>query len=199
MRHVIQLSRPAPIVADSLSEAVEFVYNTFIVDLKTDRNPLASKLPAMSAVKSAYVSERIRPGKHLAEHSTVESQSFDTRLDFAVLNGRAVQLTQTWSMQRRDQRELLEDIKAWAWTIRQLREHGGNLRIPSGHSVSIRPDVDIEVVYIPQEPGKETKTFDEAMHTFSVVRANTVPMNEARQVSHRAKQLLIAANVMLDI
>ena len=70
------------------------------------------------------------------------------RVDFAVTNGRVVQLAHTWSFQVADQADLAEHVKAWGWTIRDARDYGGALLSPDTADLKVDKGVDVEVVYV---------------------------------------------------
>ena len=102
----------------------------------------------MSRARSAYADGGLRRNVEFIEKAPVSTNHFHDQFDFVVANGRAVQLAQAWSFQLPDQDELIRDIKAWAWTVLDIRREGGSVtQLP--REVTIPHDVDVAAIYIP--------------------------------------------------
>ena len=115
-------------------------------------------------------------------------------MDFAVTNGRVVQLTHTWSFQVADQDELAEQVKAWGWTIRDAREYGGTLLAPDATELEVGKGVDVEVVYVQPKRGERSPAWDDALHVFQALNARYVPLEKADEVGRKAHELLASGS-----
>lgn len=197
-RNVVQLSRPAPLVAEDLEHAVSMVFDGLVVDPEHRRFPFASKQPVLAAARQAYLGGGIRKGIHIAERKVVKGKHHRQRFDFLVMNGQAVQLTQTWSFQRPDQQQLAEDVKAWAWSVQELREGGGVVDLATETMVRVPPDVEILAVYMPPL-SSSAGVLDEAMSAFEDISVEPVTINDVGQIGRRAKELLVNSGVQLEL
>lgn len=124
-RNVIQLSPPAVIVAESVNEALDMLFEQFVVDPEHRRYSFKRKHAALAAIRHSYRDAGLRIGKDFDEGAKVKGQHHNERFDFVVANGQAVQLAQTWSFQQPNQEELAERVKAWAFTVEDVRDNGG--------------------------------------------------------------------------
>ena len=113
-QNVVQLSPPTPMVADSADDAMDRVFELMVVDPALRKYRFQKKHAALAAVRSAYAHRSLRKGTDLRERVLLQTAHHSGRFDFAVTNGRALQLTQTWSFQVPDQEALAEQVKAWA-------------------------------------------------------------------------------------
>ena len=126
-RNVVQLSRPTPMVAASADEAMDRIFDDLVVDPARRRHPFQKKHAALAAVRAAYRAHSVEKTKNLRERVSLQTDHHRERFDFAVTNGKVVQLTHTWSFQLPDQEQLAEQVKAWGWTVRDVR--GGVARL----------------------------------------------------------------------
>src|SRR5215217_1471012 len=95
-QNVVQLSQPTPMAAASAEEALEKVLQELIVDSARERRGTQSKHTALAAVRRSYRENHIGK-KNVQERATLETQhNHRERVDFAVTNGRVVQLAHTW-------------------------------------------------------------------------------------------------------
>jgi Protein of unknown function (DUF3037) len=152
-RNIVQLSPPAPIVAETAAEALDEVFAQLIVDPEPHRGGENTKHPALAAVRRAYREAGLAKNRQLYERVVVHAGDHRERLDFAVANGRVVQLTQTWSFRVVDQDALAESVRAWGWTIRAVKDGGGTISIGE-RELEVPSDVDLEVVVIPPPRGR---------------------------------------------
>jgi hypothetical protein len=191
-RNVVQLTPPTPMVASSAEEALEQVFEELVVDPARARRGTRNKHSALAAVRAAY-KENLIGKENLREHVTLETRhEHRERVDFAVANGRVVQLTHTWSFQVANQHELAEQIKAWGWTLRDAREAGGKLLLPEATDLEVDAGVDIEVVYIRPKRGQRSPAWKDARHVFKTLSAHHVPIEKANEVGKTAHELLAA-------
>jgi len=188
--NVVQLSPPTPMVASDSEEALERVFEELIVDPTRARKGTQNKHTALAAVRRSYRENHI--GKeNLQERVTLETRHHHKeKVDFAVTNGRVVQLTHTWSFQVADQEELAEQIKAWGWTIRDAQDHGGTLRIPNSSVLEVDKGVDVEVVYVQPSSGERAPAWGDALSVFQTLNAHYIPLEAADQVGQKAYKLL---------
>ena len=188
-RNVVQLSSPTPMVALNAEEALDRVFEELIVDPAQIRKGTQNKHTALAAVRRSYRDNHIEK-ENLRERVTLETQHHHReKVDFAVTNGRVVQLTHTWSFQVANQEELAEQIKAWGWTIRDAREHGGMLLAHDETTFEVDEGVDVEVVYVRPE-AEVAPAWDDAQSVFHALDAHFVPVEDADQVGRKAHELL---------
>lgn len=192
-RNVVQLTPPTPMAASSAEEALEQVFEELVVDPARARRGTRNKHSVLAAVRAAY-KENLVGKENLREHVTLETRhEHRERVDFAVANGRVVQLTHTWSFQVANQHELAEQIKAWGWTLRDARESGGKLLLPEGTDLEVDVGVDVEVVYIKPKRGQRSPAWKDAQHVFKKLEARRVPIEKADEVGRKAYELLAAS------
>jgi hypothetical protein len=188
-RNVVQLSPPAVIVADDIDEAFDVLMPQFIVEPEARRFRFKKKHPAVAAVRRAYAKAGLRQQKDFEEGASVKGQYHKERFDFIVANGRAVQLAQTWSFQIPNQEELAEQVKAWSWTVKDVRQHGGTAETAMRH-ITVPADVDIQVVYVPPALDGPRTALDEALAAFKDNRVHPVESDQADSVGKEALRLV---------
>lgn len=191
-RNIVQLSPPAPLVADSAEQALDKVFDLMIVDPGHRRYPFRKKNEVLAALRRAYREQSILKGHALSEQVILSTSRHRQRLDFAVANGQVVQLAHSWSFQVPDQETLSEHIKSWGWTVRDARETGGSV-MAGERSFEVGSEVAVEVAYIPPAEGQSSPAMDEAMSVFAALEIDPVPVERADQVATRAHHLLHAA------
>lgn len=189
-QNIVQLSPPAPMVAESAEEALDRVFELMVLDPAKREYRFKKKHTALAAVRAAYKEFAVKKGTDLRERVTLLTPHHSERFDFAVTNGRALQLTQTWSFQVPDQATLAEQVKAWGWTVQDARASGGEVRTADGSKFDVAQDVDVEVVYVPAEPGRPAPAFEDASNVFEELGIVALPLGEAPKVGERARALL---------
>lgn len=198
LRHVVQLSPPAPVVADSVDQALDRVFEELIVDPARARFPFQKKHAALAALRQAYSRVSITKRANLREGVGLETDRFETVCDFAVSNGAVVQLAQAWSFQIPDQPGLAQQVKAWGWTVREVRERGGRVRTPDGAVLQVPADADVRVVYVAPGPDREAPALREARAVFAELDVVAVPVAAAAGVAVAARERLVQAGVRLE-
>lgn len=187
--NLIQLSPPAPIKSDSLDAAMDIVFSELIVDPDRVRSQFKQKVVASAAVRRAYQEYALRKGRDFIEQIDVRGRHHEERFDFAVANGRVVQLAQTFSFQRPDKQRLAEEIKAWAFTVEDIKR-GGAKAVKEARASDVASDVAIAVVFVPPVHGDDDPTLREALSAFEQVGAMACPDTDARRVGMAAHDLL---------
>ncbi|MDQ6945670.1 MAG: DUF3037 domain-containing protein [Actinomycetota bacterium] len=192
-RNVVQLSRPTPMVAASADEAMDRIFDDLVVDPARRRHSFQKKHAALAAVRAAYRAHSVEKTKNLRERVSLQTDHHRERFDFAVTNGKVVQLTHTWSFQVPDQEQLAEQVKAWGWTVRDVRRGGGQIGASTGETWDVAPNVDIEVVYVPPVFEERAPSLRDALAVFTDVGAQFHPIDGADLVAVRAHELLVEA------
>ncbi len=188
-RNVVQLSQPTPIIADDVNDAFVILFEQFILEPETRRYSFQKKHSALAAVRRAYSASGLLRGLDFDEAAVVKGAFHSERFDFTVLNGRVVQLVQAWSFQVPAQEELLEKIKAWAWTVADIRRHGGEAQV-SDRAIAVPETVDVSAVYVPPVVGAQSKALDEALSAFREIRVEPLSLSDVSNVALRARALL---------
>jgi hypothetical protein len=191
MQNVVQLTEPTPLVAESAEAALDTLFTEFIVDPAAQRFRFQKKHRAVASTRRAYRDHEV-PEDAILEPAPVTAGPYDGRFDFAVSNGSVVQLVQCWSFQLPNQAELAEQVKAWAWVVRELRDRGGamrygerDVRVPEGEAV------EIAAVFIPPFEGQEdTSAFEEARAAFDETSVRQLTPDEADEVGRSAADRL---------
>jgi hypothetical protein len=194
-QNIVQLSPPTPMAAASADDAMDRIFELMILDPASREYRFQKKHAALAAVRSAYAERAIRKGVDLRERVQLLTQHHSGRFDFAVTNGHALQLTQTFSFQVPDQEALAEQVKAWGWTIRDARESGGEITTSEGKTFEVQKDVDVEVVYVPPLADHPAPALADARSVFEALSITSYPLGDASAVATRAHDLLVAAGV----
>jgi hypothetical protein len=191
-RNVVQLSPPAPLVADDAEQALDLLFEQMIIDPVTQpRHLIVTKHRIMSAIRKSYQAANVdvslmqpKVELHVGEH--VHAQ-----IDFAIGNGSTVQLAQGWSFQRTELQELSTQVKAWGYALLRLRD-GEQARViaSDGHLSTISQDVDLEVVIAPPITSEQRSAYDEAEQVFTELDVRLLELNDADAVGRRASELL---------
>jgi len=189
-RNIVQLSSPTPMVAKNAEEALERVFEELIVDPTQARKGAQNKHTALAAVRRSYRSNRVKK-ENLQEHVTLRTRHHHReKVDFAVTNGRVVQLTHTWSFQVANQNDLAEQVKAWGWTIRDAREYGGEILSSNERALEVEKGVDVRVVYVQPRPEDRAPAWEDALNVFEALGVPYISLDNAHEVGQRAHELL---------
>ena len=198
-RNIVQLTAPTPMVADDAESALDRVFDEMILDPAQRTHPFEKKHRALGAVRRAYKDNLITRGHGLYERSVLRSAHHRERFDFAVGNGTAVQLTQTWSFQVPDQESLAEQVKAWGWTVADVQRAGGQIALLDGRTVEVPREVDISVVYVPPQEGQQASALSDALYVFDTLKVEPFTIEEAANVGTRAHDLMVKEGYQLGI
>jgi hypothetical protein len=191
LRNIVQVSEPFPVLAGSIDDAMDTVFSQCIVDPAHRTFRFRKRNEAIAALRRAYFAATISPESVLER---IELSAGDTteRIDFAIRNGDVVQLSHAWSFQIPDQDFLAEEVKAWGWTLRKLRDDGADLVASDGTAMRVSDDVELSVVYIPPKEGQTSRAFDEARSVFAEIGVDASSLEEdgATKTASIAKDLL---------
>jgi hypothetical protein len=185
MQNVVQLSPPAPIVAESAESALDVLFAELVVDPTAQRFRFEKKHRAVASTRRAYRVHDV-PEKAITEKAPVAAGPYDGTFDFAVSNGRALQLVQCWSFQLPNQVELAEQVKAWAWLVHELRQRDGLLRVGEREVEVPQGDVEIATVFVAPEEGQPAPAFDEARAAFEEIQVTQLTPDQADELGQRA-------------
>jgi hypothetical protein len=195
MQNIVQLTPPAPVAAETADEALDTLFDELLVDPAARQYRFLKKHPAVGATRRAYRNHEV-PDEAIEQRAPVGAGPYDGVFDFAVVNGEALQLVQCWSFQLPNQNELAEQVKAWAWVVRELRDRGGVLRAAGRGDLPVPRGGDIEIgaVFIPPAEGQDdTHAFDEARAAFDETGVLALESTEADVLGERAAERLLAA------
>jgi hypothetical protein len=190
--NVVQLSPPAPMLADSTTEALDDIFTQLVVDPAPHRGGENTKHPALAAVRRAYKAAGLAKAHDVHERVVARARDHRERIDFAVANGRVVQLTQTWSFRVADQDTLAENVRAWGWTVRAIKDEGGTVELGE-RSIEIPHDVNVAVVMIPPAKSENTAAVNDARAVFEKLQVEAVGVEHADDVAAAASDLLRGA------
>lgn len=197
-RNLVQLSVPAPLSAESADQALDRVFDLMVIDPAQRQHRFQKKHTALAAVRAAYRRHHLEPGVTFRERPILRTDNHRERLDFAVTNGEVLQFTQTWSFQIPDQEQLAEQIKAWAWTMHDVRR-GGGVAAVGDDELKVNPGVDLDVVFVPPEEPELAPALGEALAIFDELDVAAVAVVDADAVGRKAHDLLTKSGVVLDL
>jgi Protein of unknown function (DUF3037) len=187
--NTLQYSRPQPVLAPSLPEALDKLWPLLIVEHEQAQRQAITKHSIVARVKKLMFDHKLS-AEHVSQRGILTTDCSHVGIDFVIHNGKVAQLTQCWSFQVQDKEQLLTDIKSWAWTIRDMRLSGGKVEgIES--KVSVDPDAPVAVVYAPPS-SKNAPEFKEALSAFNdrQVKAEHVELASADVVATNAAKAL---------
>lgn len=190
-RNVVQLSAPAPIVADNAEQALNIVFNRQIIDPVSQSRDFVTKRSVLTELRNAYLRAEI---DNALIHPRVEVYAgghVHTPVDFAIANGTTVQLTQGWSFQRGSVDEVSTQVKAWGYALRLLRD-GEDARVVGSDErlTTVSRDVDIQVVVASPRTREQGAVFEEAQQVFTELGVSVHELDDVDAVGARAASLL---------
>lgn len=189
-RNVVQLSEPTPVVADNADEALDRLFSQMILDPPRQPRSTATKHVALAAMRSAYFDCGLEKNRGFLERARLSTADHALPIDFAVVDGRALQLVQTWSFQSADQQALAQQIRSWGWVMLRTRKEGGNLNGGGQQMCAVARDVDIAAVYVPPAHGDHSDAYKGALDVFEEAEIEHGPIEEASQIAENARRLL---------
>ncbi len=191
-QNMVQLSEPTPIVADSADGALDAVFAQQIIDPGRKGRPYRTRKQAVAAVWDAYEAANL---VGILRSPSVRPPRHPVNFDFAVANGKALQLVQTWSFEIPSASDLARDVRSWGWGVQELKDKGAMMTTEeeSGKKVLVPANVDIQVVYIPpMTGGPGERAWEEAQAVFEEISLKPVDLSNVKNVADKAKSLLAA-------
>jgi hypothetical protein len=189
-RNVFEFSRPAPVAVDSIKEACDLLRAEFLpIEVKREPRTTVTRKQAVVALRSAYEEQGLARGVDFLERPLIKGKNHRETMDFAVTNGAAVQIAQAWNFRQRYVAALTEAVKAWAWTIKDIREKGGSGEWRD-RDFAVPYDVDVEVTYIEPDTAEGGDVLAEALHAFRDVKARALPVDDSNKTALRASRAL---------
>jgi hypothetical protein len=185
MRNTVQLTLPAPVVAKSAEDAIDGLFDELLVDPAALRFRFAKKNEAVASTRRAYRQAQL-PTDAVAEKVVVHAGPYEQTFDFVVHNGEVVQLVQCWSFQLPNQDDLAQQVKAWAWAVREIRDSKDSATAGDDLTVRDGGGVDVAAVVIEPRSDDPRTAWDEAVAAFEEVRARAVPPDDADEVAQVA-------------
>jgi hypothetical protein len=193
--NTVQFSQPAPIEAADAGAAMEVIFQNLILDPASRRYPLRSKHTILAAMRGAYRGAGILAPARVSYRPLVHGLHHSEPFDFVVANGRAVQLAQAWSFTAAEADEAIERVKAWAWTVQDIRDGGGRARTQDDREFVVPENVEVVAVYAePEAANRRQVIVAEALSAFGKANVEPVTLENAAEVGRRAARLLGAAN-----
>jgi hypothetical protein len=188
LRNLVQLSEPATVVAADVQDALNEMFDLFIADpVKINRE---TRQPAVNALRDAFGRINLQSAR-LHERVTAMVGSQSVPVDFAVANGHLVQLAHAWSFREREPRETVQQVKAWSWTLRDLRDYGGMVRTQGKRKdYPVDRDVEIGITYVTPVTDKGRRSLDEALEVFEHLKVRAVSTDDAYKVAEDAAEAL---------
>ncbi|MET7333846.1 DUF3037 domain-containing protein [Nonomuraea sp. NPDC005650] len=190
-RNIVQFSEPAPILADDPQEALAFVFDQLIIDPVTpSKEPHVAKYVLRRSLREAFKQALIQESLIRTKVEIFVGARVHTPIDFAIANGRVVQLTQAWSFQLAQVEDVPMKVKAWGYALERLRR-GEDARVIDsvGRTSTISPNVDLQVVIAPPQTRQQRDAFEEAQQVFQNLSAEVHDLSEVSAVSAKAAEL----------
>lgn len=190
-RNVVQLSEPAPIIAEDAENALDVIFAHMIIDPVSQARSFVSKSRVMAGLRDAYQRAHIEDRLVRQRVEVFVGNHVHSSVDFAIANGHAVQLTQAWSFQKAGVDEVALQVKAWGYALRLLRD-GDEARVvdADGNVSTVSSDVDVEVVVASPTNKTQEVVYEEAQQVFSGVGAKVHNLEQVDDVGARAADLL---------
>jgi hypothetical protein len=192
MQNIVQITAPAPIVADSAEAALDVVFDRLVIDPAQRSYRFQKKTTAQAATRRSYREHGV-PAEAIIERAHVSAGANGTPFDFAVHNGVALQLVQCWSFQLPNQADLVEQVRSWAWGVYELREHGAGLEAGAGE-IAVPRDCEIAAVSLLPIDGQQSPAYLEAEEAFREIDVRLVPAERVDEVTAAAVDRLGAAH-----
>ncbi len=187
-RNQLQFSHPSAVVAENLGQAFEKLWGQLIVESIPTKRTSMTKATVTARYINALTHCQVDHA-HMKRRVILETSKTHTNIDVAVHNGVVKDITQCWSLQIKSAELLLNDIKAWGWTIKTLRDQGGTI-LTRHDSIEVPRDVRVGIVYAPSDVNA---LMDEALDVFNdpQIHADCVTVEQATQHAQAAANLVI--------
>jgi DUF3037 family protein len=190
--NLLDFSTPAPILAREIDDAVSVLAKEFLPTPRPVHRRPVTRRQVITALRDAYSFHGLERGLNFVERPLIRSKTYGEVMDFAVRNGKAVQLAQSWNFRQRSVGALTEAVKAWAWTVQEIREKGGSGSW-GNESFAVPKNVDVEAIYIEPDDSAGGDALAEALHAFREVKAKASPVDRVAPAAQRAVRALAGA------
>ena len=189
-RNVIQYSTPQLVLGEDVESAVKKLWDIFIVEPVPPKPDSVSKRQVVSRYLKSLQSSHLGTD-HLKKHARLKTSHKSASIDVAIHNGVAKRLTQCWSLQVQDTEKLLNEVKAWSWTMQILRNSGGVITTRAG-SIGVPKDVELSIVYAQTAANQADEFTQETMDiiSHSEVDARSVLLEDTEKHAAEAASLL---------
>ena len=190
-RNVVQLSPPTPIVADDAESALDVLFHRQVIDPVAQPRVLAlTKHAVLRDLRLAYSRANVARFLHRKADLFVGDR-IHASVDFVIADSIALQISQGWSFQGGQLDALSEQVKAWGYAVRSLRD-GEKARVltTDAWSGAVEPDVDVEVVVAEPRTPRQTDAYLEAAEIFSQLKVSVHSLSDVERVSERADEIL---------
>ena len=189
-QNIVQLSSPAPIVADDVDDAMDLIFSRLIIDPVRQPRGGITKSTLLANLRAVYREFDVDPDLVRPSVEVFVGDRVHTGFDFAIANGEALQLTQAWSFQRAGIDEIGLQVKAWGYALGRLRAGDKARMVDSQSAVStVARDVDVEVVIAEPRTSDQLAVFEEATQVFQELGVSVHP-GEASAIGQRAASLI---------
>lgn len=194
-RNVVQLTAPAPVSATSLDDALGLITGRMLVDPVGGHLPYIPRSSARSRLRSSYSHAGLKFEENVFAGVRISvGELTPESIDFAVANGKPVQLAQAWSFQTPDEPALVRRFRSWSWTISKLRLSGGTIRLGEARTEKLDAGVRLEAVVVPPRSGDDNEAvWAEAQSTFRELEVAAVEYQESDRIARDAVSLLSPA------
>lgn len=187
-RNVIQFTPPAPVEAESAADAADTLFAYFIGERVKEPTQTVTRARAFHSLRRAYLQAGVNE-RMLRQRTELRCNALHTPMDFAVGNGRVVQLAHSWSFQISSLDDVSRDVKAWGYALQALRGNGGEIA-HANTIIPVSPDVDVEVLCIEPRNDFQAAAFAEATQVFDDVHASVRAYSAADEIAAiAAKQI----------
>ncbi|MDE0169718.1 MAG: DUF3037 domain-containing protein [bacterium] len=193
-RNIVQLSPPTPMVANSADEALDRLFSQMILDPTRHRSSTVTKHGVLAAMRRAYGSCGLGKNRGFVERARLSTSDHSIPVDFAVVNGEALQLVQTWSFQSVDQQALAQQVRSWGWVVHRTRNQGGRLDANGVEGCEVDPDVAIVAVYVPPATDGSSGAYRGALDVFKETEIEHRSIDQVKDVAEEARRLLAEAS-----
>lgn len=189
LRNLVQLSRPRPVSADSVDDAMAFLWGRMIVDPANQTK--ATTHQARGALRRAYLGAEI-DASLIHESCRARIGRQDVPLDFVIANGHVAQLAHAFTFRGSAPATTVQRLKAWSWTIRDVRDRGGWVVISTDEPQPqvVDSGVPIDVVYDAPVTSDGERALEEAVEVLENLDVTVRPVEDVALVARDAAERL---------
>lgn len=191
MVHNVQLSAPLVISADSIDQAEHRAVDAMLLAATPASQREFTKNTALKLIRDAYRTADLTATRDYFEKVEIAVGSYVGTMDFAVANGRAVQLTQAFSLAAANGAAIADQVRSWAWLMERTRE-SDVAHISAPHArIDVASDIQLEVVTIGEPNSQSMFNAREQLEAASMqLNARIRKVGEIGQVASEARALL---------